>query len=240
MEIPTQVITHLAALPWRNNFCWLPDGHGGGVLLQRKATEDREAFWRYDFPADHHLTTEEFLSLPEGAPFELIQNKLYFMPAPQDIHQCIVHNLHGHLWAYLRKHKALGKLRFAPVDIKADERTVVQPDLLFVRMNRKALLTEKEVYGTPCFVVEVLSPGSTQHDLMTKYEHYEAGETEEYWIVHPKEKRVKQFVKKEAGTAFILNHLAEVLNERIHSQVIEGFEISLEEIFEDAGGETTG
>ena len=61
--------------------------------------------------------------------------------------------------------------------------TVVQPDVLVVCDASK--LSERGVRGAPDWVLEVLSPGNSAHDIVTKCRLYERARVREYWLVHP-------------------------------------------------------
>jgi Uma2 family endonuclease len=61
---------------------------------------------------------------------------------------------------------------FAPLDVILAEDSVVQPDLLFIRKDRLAILKTEGVRGAPDLVVEVLSPGTAHHDRGAKRRLY--------------------------------------------------------------------
>jgi Uma2 family endonuclease len=64
--------------------------------------------------------------------------------------------------------------------------TPVQPDLLFIRQERREIIGEQRVEGAPDLVVEVLSPSSVRYDRYTKFTPYEKAGIPKYWIVNPK------------------------------------------------------
>ncbi|MEM6298611.1 MAG: Uma2 family endonuclease, partial [Bacteroidota bacterium] len=88
---------------------------------------------------DQSYTQADYDALPEGAPYELIDGKLIFMPSPTFQHQETQMYLSSLLDQYIRKNK-LGKVVTAPMDVRLDERNVVQPDILFVSLKRKAII----------------------------------------------------------------------------------------------------
>lgn len=171
-------------------------------------------------------TAEDYFKLPEGAPYQLIRGNLVFMASPQDVHQLVLGNLYFLVKQHLKTHKS-GIVRFAPLDVELDKDNVFQPDLLFIRNERRNILT-KRVTGAPDFVVEVLSPGSSkQQDRNDKKAVYGQYGVAEYWIIDPEQQRLEIY----------LNHEGDLLPERtltggeVQATVIEGLRFELEELW---------
>jgi Uma2 family endonuclease len=119
---------------------------------------------------------------------ELIRGKIRKMsPEPNLRHQSVSANLSRQLLSYF--HKQPCKVFIAPFDvrlpvantIKGKENTVVQPDLCIICDPN--LLDEQGCKGAPNLVVEILSPGNTNHEMQTKFDLYEESGVKEYWIV---------------------------------------------------------
>lgn len=105
------------------------------------------------------MTTAEYLRTPETLlPRELAYGVLRVADAPIPAHQRVVRDLLIAIDAFVRA-RHLGEVLPAPVDVILDfERAlVVQPDLLFVSSERRAIVSD-HVYGAPDIVAEVLSP----------------------------------------------------------------------------------
>jgi Uma2 family endonuclease len=49
---------------------------------------------------------------------------------------------------------------------------VFQPGVLFLRSDRRSILKEDGLHGTPDFVVEILSPHTARYDINPKREVY--------------------------------------------------------------------
>jgi Uma2 family endonuclease len=103
-------------------------------------------------------------------------------PAPKVRHQQVL----------LRLAQVLGDLAdragdvalFAPVDVVLADHSVVQPDLVYVRAARAAIVRDR-IEGAPDLVVEVLSPGTARRDLGEKLRLYAEVGVAEYWLVDP-------------------------------------------------------
>ena len=112
-------------------------------------------------------SADDFMKLPEGAPFELLNGKLTNMPPPKSPHQIASGNLFSALHLFVKRNK-LGIVLSAPMDVHLDNKNIFQPDILFLSNDRKSLLKDW-VYGVPDLTVEIISPGSKSDDLKTKF-----------------------------------------------------------------------
>ena len=128
-------------------------------------------------------TAEDYLALPEGERVELLRGRLMMMsPAPTPRHQ----HVGMFLWKFFDGLAAKrGGIAFAaPVDVVLLERTIAQPDVVYLRAGREHLVG-KRISGTPDLVVEVLSPSTTTRDRVEKLDLYAQAGVPEYWIVDP-------------------------------------------------------
>ncbi|MCP5502199.1 MAG: Uma2 family endonuclease [Leptospiraceae bacterium] len=170
---------------------------------------------------EHHLEL-----LPEMAPYQLIEGKIIFMQSPTDNHQRVLGNLHYFVKDYLMKNP-IGEVRFAPLDVRLDEKNVVQPDLLFISIRRVSII-EKKIMGAPDFVIEILSPSNANYDKKHKLGLYGRFLVQEYWIVHPEEEWIEVYHNK-AG--FLFKQQTARAGDTINSKVIEGFSLDLSRVF---------
>ena len=131
---------------------------------------------------------------------EIIKGKILPMAAPSRRHQEISRELNFLLYKYFMTNPCM--FFAAPFDVRLyDKRksikankdvfTVVQPDVCAVCDEAK--LDKKGCFGSPDLVVEILSPGNTQHDLRRKYALYEEHGVSEYWIVFPGDRTITVF-----------------------------------------------
>ncbi len=108
-------------------------------------------------------------------------------PSPFTLHQRVLWELSA-IFSEFLKSNPIGKFFFAPFDVELNDHNIYQPDLLFVSNNRLNIITEKRVVGAPDLVIEILSKGTRNLDLTTKYRLYEESGVLEYWIVDPDNK----------------------------------------------------
>ncbi|MCP5500376.1 MAG: Uma2 family endonuclease [Leptospiraceae bacterium] len=169
---------------------------------------------------------EDYMSLPEGAPFQLIEGELIFMAAPEIKHQRISRTIVYAIQTYLLKNN-LGELLYSPVDVKLDEKTVVQPDIVFVSIKRSSII-DRLIHGAPDFVVEILSKGNVATDRKKKMKLYGTFGVTEYWIVNPMQENIEVYHNR-MGIMFKTKTLDKTGT--IHSKAIEGFSLKVSEIF---------
>ncbi|WP_425396643.1 Uma2 family endonuclease [Aeoliella sp.] len=128
-------------------------------------------------------TAEDYLSLPEGERVELIRGRLVMMsPAPRARHQFIGVKLAVVLDAIATEHRGIALA--SPIDVQLDEKTVLQPDVVYVRHDKVNLIQDR-IHGAPDLLVEILSPSTASRDRVTKLELYAKAGVREYWIVDP-------------------------------------------------------
>jgi Uma2 family endonuclease len=127
---------------------------------------------------------EVYKTLPEGTLAEVIDNQIYMSPSPVFNHQDILIEIAAQLRSML---KGKANVSIAPFDVFLDEvSNAVQPDIVIILNNNKGTLNRKgHFHGVPDVVVEILSPGNRDYDLVRKKELYQKFGVSEYWIVDP-------------------------------------------------------
>src|SRR5688572_1369617 len=99
--------------------------------------------------AHRPLTYDDLLQLPDdGYRYEIIDGELVVSPPPSRHHQKLAFRL-ALLVGNEVTNKNLGDVYFAPVDVKLGTHRVVQPDLLFIRLERRDIFVSDAVEGPP-------------------------------------------------------------------------------------------
>jgi Uma2 family endonuclease len=140
---------------------------------------------------------EVYKNLPEGTLAELIDNVIYMSPSPVYKHQEVLLEISSQLKQHL---KDRGKVVIAPFDIYLNETSnAVQPDIvLILNSNNGILKPNGHFHGIPDIIIEILSPGNQDHDLVKKKELYERFGVKEYWIVDPQTKETLGYTLKDS------------------------------------------
>jgi len=172
-------------------------------------------------------TVEDYNILPEGAPFELINGKLTYMPSPIADHQKISMNLSAALHFHTKK-KKLGRVLTAPMDVHFDKKNVYQPDILFVTKEREEIIVDF-IHGAPDLIVEITSPGTKAKDESEKMKIYGKFGVIEYWLVEPPKKTLTVYLNEKGK---MVNKSILKKEDVLKSVVLDGFKIKTGEIFE--------
>ncbi len=150
-------------------------------------------------PAVRRWTYEEFAALPDdGNRYEVIAGDLYMTPAPRMPHQEIVSELLARLRTFASEHR-LGKVYAGPVDVLFAEGDYLEPDLVFVREDRRRdIVKDRGIEGAPDLVVEVLSASTASRDRGLKRQRYAWFGVPEYWVVDADAKQIEVYRLNEA------------------------------------------
>ena len=131
---------------------------------------------------------------------EIIMGKIFPMSGPNTPHQSLSNDIGNCFYNYFK-----GKPYYyfvAPFDVRLPVgkkgniyNTVVQPDLGVICDLLK--IEKSGANGAPDLVVEILSPSNRQIEMHEKFEAYQASLVREYWIIHPEERWMLQYVLNE-------------------------------------------
>jgi Uma2 family endonuclease len=117
------------------------------------------------------LTYREYAALPDdGRRYEIHDGELSVTPSPGTLH-----------------------------DVILSERTVVQPDLVFMARDREHLVSDHGVEGAPTLAVEILSPSTVQIDRVRERQLYACHGVPFYWLVDPEERVIEAVSRDLAG-----------------------------------------
>lgn len=199
-------------------------------------TKDKKIFSLEDINLSLTYSYANYLNWLFDDRVELIKGKVFKMsPAPSPLHQEVSANLSSALHNYL-KGKAC-KIYYAPFDVrfpkesKADKDiyTVLQPDICVICDPEK--IDVRGCLGAPDIAIEILSPGNNKTELLNKYSIYEEFGVKEYWVVSPEEKTLLKYTLNREGK-YQPSKLF-TLSEKVYSDVLPGFELDLDAVFED-------
>jgi Uma2 family endonuclease len=173
------------------------------------------------------LTVEDYMGLPDdGRRYQVLDGELDVMPAPRIVHQRLI----CHLVRLMEPLEAMGLFRIfpAPVDVILDRHTVVQPDVVLVRLVRLSIVGELNIQGPPDVLIEILSPSRRRLDRVTKKAIYAKSAVPYYWIVDPDTDSI-DFYKLSGGSfAHVVTATAPAI---ARPEELAGLEIPLVEVF---------
>lgn len=163
--------------------CEAPAGYGTA-----QKSDDVQKLLR-QMPSGNY-TIEDYEQIPDERRVELIDGVIYDMSAPTTLHQQIAGEVYFQLKQYFRGGKGPCVPFISPVDVELgkDKKTILQPDVLIVCGKNK--IGQKRIYGAPDWILEVISPSTSQKDYIIKTVKYMTENVREYWLIDPKIKKV--------------------------------------------------
>jgi Uma2 family endonuclease len=142
-------------------------------------------------PVPGRMTVEQFFALPDdGKRYELLDGVVEEMTAPNTKHQRVIGRLYVLLVRMLQE-AGLGEVLLSPFDVVLGDRTVLQPDLLFISNEDAGILNARNARGAPTLVIEVLSESTRRKDVLRKRRLYASAGVAWYWIVDPEIDRIE-------------------------------------------------
>ena len=173
------------------------------------------------------LTYQDYANLEGDERYELLDGELILVGSPNTDHQTASMKIGYRMFSFVEEND-LGWFFHAPFDVLFTDTDVVQPDLLFISKDREHIITPANIQGAPDLIVEILSPSSVRRDWYHKRELYASHGVREYWIVDPVHQIVSVMLPQD-GELEINGTYTE--GDTITSSTLEGFSISLDEIF---------
>ena len=178
-------------------------------------------------PVTTKFTYEDYLKTSDDERYELLDGELIIMPAPSIAHQHVAMKLGTRLDTFAEEGN-LGVVYSAPTDVVLSETDVVQPDLLFISLERAHRITPANIQGAPDLIVEIRSDSSAERDETLKRQLYAEYGVEEYWLVDPEAMTITVLLLGDGGYAEAATY---TVGQTLTSPTLEGFSVNLDEIF---------
>jgi Uma2 family endonuclease len=106
-----------------------------------------------------------------------------------------------------------------------------EPDICYWGLAKSVNFRPDQMrFPAPDMIAEVLSPSTESIDRGVKFEDYAAHGVAEYWIVDPDKRVIEQYGLHDDGFEMLLKSSSGM----IKSKVVEGFEIPIISVFDDA------
>ncbi len=158
----------------------------------------------YEVEFEREFTYDDYLNLPDeaGRRFEVLDGMLIREPPPDVMHQRVSVRLLRVVDDYFQGVDPGGQAFCAPLDVTLGEKTVVQPDLLYVASDQQDIVGERRIDGAPQLVVEILSPSNPRKDRLQKLRIYQRAGVPHYWIVDPVQRTLECLALQDGLYAF--------------------------------------
>ena len=181
-------------------------------------------------------TLEEFWALPERedhARYELIGGYLYMVPPPTTPHDRLDSRLNLALAKFILDNNIDGEVLHprAPIYRHAEASTYLEPDMMFVSSELRERMGSQRTSAD--IVFEYLSRSTANYNRTTKADAYLAMGVRELWLVDRVTVtiEVRHASTHEGVPVWETDQYSR--GQRAKSRVLEGWEVSVDEIFQD-------
>jgi Uma2 family endonuclease len=159
---------------------------------------------------------------------EMLNGDIIPVPIPAIRHQAISLKIASALLQYAEARR-LGRVLPAPCNVILSKNIVMQPDIVFIKNERRGLIGVRSLRGAPDLVVEVLSPAVRKRDLKAKKRIYERFEVQEYWLVDPDAAAVEAMIWSELGYISVCSFDK---SDKLSSPLLPNLNLDLSRVFE--------
>ena len=168
-----------------------------------------------------------YADLDEDAKAEFVEGEVIIHSPALDRHNQAVHYLSLLMGVFVNmRNNGIVRVEKALVQLTRND---FEPDICFFgKIKSKKINANTLFYPAPDFIVEVLSPSTTNLDRVVKKQDYELHEVAEYWIIDPLKKEVEQYILEKRKYKLNLKSKSGI----IASKVLNGFEIPIKSIFD--------
>ncbi len=174
-------------------------------------------------------TYERYLELPDdGNRYEVIEDRLYVSPSPSTIHQILSKRLQFEF--YKLELDGEGFVFNAPMDLKMEGASPVQPDLMFFRRDQKGQVKKTFLMGAPFLIVEIQSPSTASRDRVIKLRNYAKNKVSHYWLLDPEAATLEML--RLDGEGYRVDTVLGA-EERYEPPELPGVEIDMTKLFAD-------
>jgi len=185
-------------------------------------------------PLLRRYTLEEFWALPERedhARYNLIGGFLFMVPPPNPPHHDVASRMNRLLVRFVDGNKIEGDVYFpdTPIYVRAEGSTYLEPDLMYIsRESREKMGT---AFTSADIVFEFSSRRTIVYDHTTKADTYLALGVRELWLVNPFSATIEVRHAGKIGDKLVWHTLKYSRGQQAQSRVLEGFEISVADMF---------
>ena len=186
-------------------------------------------------PLLRRYTLEEFWALPERedhARYNLIGGFLFMVPPPNPPHGDVASRMTRSLVGFVVNNNIEGDVHHPPepIYIRAEGSTYLEPDMMYV--SRELRKTFGKMRTSADIVFEYSSRRTIIYDHTTKADTYLALGVRELWLVNPFSASIEVRHAGKIGEKLVWHILKYSRGQQAQSRVLEGFEVSVTDLFE--------
>jgi Uma2 family endonuclease len=186
-------------------------------------------------PLTRRYSLEEFWALPEPgerAHYELIGGFLFMVPPPNPPHGSVDSRMNRTLMAYLIANNIDGEVHHPkePIWLRAEWSTYLEPDMMYVSKELSQKMGDKRTSAD--IVFEYLSRSTKAYDQTIKADTYLALGVRELWLVDPWNSIIEVRYASRKGEMLVWKAIKYSRGHHAKSRVLEGFEVSVDKLFE--------
>ncbi len=168
----------------------------------------------------------------DGRRYELYDGEAIVVPAPFLRHQRVAAAIEHVLREY--EDATAGLVFISPIDVVLSEHDVVQPDVVFIRKERRHLIDMMTaMYVPPDLAVEVLSRSTEARDRGRKMRLLARFGVPEYWIVDPVADTLEIYTNVGDGFVLAAAFDASVSSRQVSSPTLPDLRFAAGRIFEE-------
>src|SRR5215510_11909946 len=186
-------------------------------------------------PLLRRYTLEEFWALPERedhARYNLIGGFLFMVPPPNPPHGDVASRMNKTLMRFLLNNNIEGHVYFpdVPIYVRAEGSTYLEPGLMYVSSESRGKMGT--AFTSAEIVFEFSSRRTIIYDHTTKADTYLALGVRELWLVDPFSVTIEVRHAGKIGDKLVWHILKYSRGQQAQSRVLEGFEVSVTDLFE--------
>ncbi len=181
-------------------------------------------------PLQGHWTEEQYLLLTDQTNrlLEYADGTIEVLPMPTRDHQAISRFLLFALFAVVNQMG--GTVFYAPLRVQVRPGKFREPDLLVLRDAQDPRNQNRYWLGAD-LVVEIVSADNPERDTQVKVVDYAEAGIPKYWIVNPLNDTITVLILSDRA---YVQHGVFHRGERTSSKLLEGFSVSVDEVFDVA------
>ena len=158
------------------------------IHLKQYLKNNSALIWKMALESNKYTVDDLYRDTTEAERVELINGKYYNMPMTNTLHQQLMSEISYQIYKYIHDRGIPDQVYYGRFGVFFDDYNMVEPDISIIQDKSK--LSDRGCEGAPDWIIEIVMPGDSLHDYVTKLEKYSSAGVREYWIVDGEKQRV--------------------------------------------------